>query len=59
MRRQKDLEFIVEQTVLMSKGSCPFTIIAHDEEEAGAFKKLLKGRRGAKAITIKIEAEEF
>jgi len=39
----------------MSNGTMPIVIVAQDEDEAVAIHACLKGKRGARLITVEVE----
>ncbi len=54
-RNLKELTETVEHCVKLSGGTLPLGIVARDEEERAALQKLLKGKRGAKLITPRLD----
>ena len=54
MRRTAELQQLVDSVLRVSGGTAQFAIAAQDQEEAGVLAGLLRGRHGAKAISIEI-----
>ncbi len=60
MRSDKDLKAIVDASLFVSGGATAITILAQSPEESQALWALVKGRRGNKAVTIRVaKPEEF
>lgn len=58
MRSTKELREIVDATIAVSKGTCPFIILAEDNNEQETLLEMLKGRHGAKEIRVRRKDDE-
>lgn len=52
-RPLKELQEIVAATIAVSKGTAPFVILARSRDEVIELERMLKGKHGAKFITVK------
>lgn len=54
MRDPKLLKKLVDDAIPLTGGRMPLEVLAVDEDEAEALRGLLRGRHGAKSITVRI-----
>lgn len=59
MREVRELKEIVADTIRASGGTAPFVIAAKSEAEAGVIRGLLKGKHGARVISVEVKPESY
>ena len=55
MRHHKELDFLIRNAIKISNGTMPITILAYDEEELKWIEDHLKGKKGNKHVSVRLE----